>query len=125
MGDHAIADTIRTAMEAMNQGDMQAQVELLSDDVVWHEIGNPEPIRGKQALGERMSGSASDYTITGSLHDVVANGEHAIALVDATATRNGKTLSYRTAEIYHVKDGKITERWAFSDDTQAIADFFA
>jgi hypothetical protein len=25
-------------------------------------------------------------------------------------------------EISHVKDGKVTERWAFSDDTQAIAD---
>jgi hypothetical protein len=25
----------------------------------------------------------------------------------------------------HVADGKITERWAFSDDTQAITDFFS
>jgi len=27
--------------------------------------------------------------------------------------------------VYHVKDGKITERWALSDDTAAITEFFA
>ena len=60
-----------------------------------------------------------------TLHDVVANDEHVIALVNATATKDGKTFKYRTAEIHHVKDGKITERWAFSDDTDAINKFFA
>ena len=59
------------------------------------------------------------------VHDVVANDEHVIALVEATATRDGKTLNYRTAEIMHIRDGKITERWAFSDDTAAIVEFFA
>ena len=66
-----------------------------------------------------------DYEITGELHDVVGNDDHTIALVTAHATRGGKTLDYRVAEIYHMKDGKITERWAFSDDTGAINDFFA
>ena len=37
----------------------------------------------------------------------------------------GQTLDYRTTEIVHVRDGKVTERWAFSDDTQKIIDFFA
>ena len=55
----------------------------------------------------------------------MANDEHAVALTDAEADRGGRHLSYRTAEIFHVKDGKITARWAFSDDTQAIIDFFA
>jgi ketosteroid isomerase-like protein len=59
------------------------------------------------------------------VHDVVANDDHAIGLFDATATRDGKTFSYRVAEIYHIRNGKIVERWAFSDDTAAIAAFFA
>jgi hypothetical protein len=41
-----------------------------------------------------------------------------------TATRGDKTLQYRTAEIYHMKDGMITARWAFSDDTARIVDSF-
>jgi len=48
-----------------------------------------------------------------------------IALGTATATRDGKTLSYRTAEIFHIRDGRAVERWAFSDDTAAIVAFFA
>ena len=66
-----------------------------------------------------------DMTIKYELHDVVANDDHAIALGTATATRNGKTLEYRTAEIFHIRDGKAVERWAFSDDTAAIVAFFA
>ena len=43
----------------------------------------------------------------------------------ATATRGGRTFTYRTAEIFHVRNGKVVERWAFSDDTAAIVAFFA
>jgi ketosteroid isomerase-like protein len=114
----------RQMADALSRGDMQALAEFLADDVIWHEIGSSEPLRGKTSLAAR-SGSAVDYEITGELHDIIANDEHTIALVDATATRAGKTFKYRTAEIYHVRDGKIAERWAFSDDTAAITAFFA
>jgi ketosteroid isomerase-like protein len=42
-----------------------------------------------------------------------------------TTSRDGKTFKYQTAEIVHIKDGKLTERWAFSNDTAAIVAFFA
>jgi hypothetical protein len=55
---------------------------------------------------------------------VVGGDDHTVALLTATATRAGKPFTYRVAEIYHMRDGKIVERWAFSDDTAAIAAFF-
>jgi uncharacterized protein len=124
MADHPNAAMVRELLEGFNTGDMQGLTERLADDVEWHEIGRAEPIRGKAALGARMSGAASEYTIDGKLHDVVANDDHTIALIEATATRGGKSFTYKVAEIYHIKDGKVTERWAFSDDTTAINDFF-
>lgn len=120
---HPNAVIARSMADALSRGDMQTLAGFLADDVIWHEIGRAEPLRGKAALAAR--GGAVDYEITGNLHDIVANDDHTIALVDATATRGGKTLSYRTAEIYHIRDGKIAERWAFSDDTAAITAFFA
>jgi ketosteroid isomerase-like protein len=96
--------------------------DFLADDVVWHEIGRAEPRRGKAALME--STGPTYYDIKATVHDVVANDDHTIALVNATATRDGKTLEYRTAEIMHLRDGKVVERWAFSDDTAAIVEFF-
>ena len=125
MADHPNAATIREASASMEPGgDMMAMLDLLDDDIVWHEIGRDEPIRGKQALTERFSSMPEGSSITAETHDVVANDEHTIQLVTATATMGDQSLVYRTAEIYHMRDGKITERWAFSDDTERINSFF-
>jgi uncharacterized protein len=122
--EHPNATLVRRGLEAFNRGEIDAFANLVADDVVWHQIG-AETIRGKQAMAESMPGAGEvDWQITADVHDVVANDEHAVALVNATGTRNGKTLQYRTAEILHMRDGKITERWAFSDDPEAIKRFF-
>lgn len=124
MSEHPNATVVRSMFEGLRTNDMQAFAAGLADDVVWHEIGNPEAVRGKAALAARFGGP-SDFTITGDTHDVVGGDDHTVALLTATATRGGKSFTYRVAEIYHFRDGKIIERWAFSDDTAAIAAFFA
>ena len=86
--------------------------------------GAPSRVAARTSCAPRWVRWATS-TIKYELHDVVANDDHAIALGTATATRNGKTLVYRTAEIFHIRDGKATERWAFSDDTAEIVAFFA
>ena len=126
MAEHPNAALARQMNDALARGDMQALEGFLADDVIWHEIGRAEPRHGKAELrAAAPGGGAADYKITGTIHDVVANDDHTIVLVEATATRGGKTFTYRTAEIYHIRDGKIAERWAFSDDTAAITAFFA
>ncbi len=125
MAEHPNAALVRQLMGAMNDGDNDTVAALMAPDIEWHEIGGTEPVRGAQALAARYAAEVADFTITTSLHDVVANDDHVVALVNAEVDRNGKHLSYRTAEILHVKDGKVTARWAFSDDTAAIVDFFA
>jgi uncharacterized protein len=101
-------------------------MDSVVDDVEWHEIGRPDPVRGKDALARLFSGPREpDSELISEIHDVVANDDHAVALVQATVRRGTRSLDYRTAEIFHVRDGKITARWAFSDDTAAINEFFA
>ena len=124
MDEHPNAKVLRDMADRMKAGEFEAAFGVLADDVVWHEIGRAEPTRGKQALGERYAESVGDYEIDADLHDVFANDEHAVQLMNVTARRGGKTLEYRTAEIYHMTDGKITARWAFSDDTARIVQFF-
>jgi uncharacterized protein len=125
MADHPNAAAIRAAQQRADEsGDIMSAMDMLDDDVVWHEIGREEPIRGKQALMERMASMPEGGSITTETHDVVANDEHAVQLVTATATMGDQKLVYRTAEIYHMRDGKVTERWAFSDDTDRINKFF-
>ena len=132
MAEHPHVALVRRAIEAMTETDMsKAQQEMaivdafMADDIIWHEIGRAEPRRGKDELRAAMMEGGRDGTITYEVHDVIANDEHAIALGSATATRRDQTLAYRTAEIFHIRDGRAVERWAFSDDTAAIAAFFA
>jgi len=123
--EHPNATLAREIDAKMKAEGPQAMGDYIADDVVWHEIGAAEPIRGKAALAERWAGMAdAGGTFSVDLHDVVANDDHVVELVTATVTRGDKTFTYRTAEIMHVRDGKITERWAFSDDTAAINEFF-
>jgi len=126
MTEHPNVTLLRRMDDAMKAGDTQAMSDYLADDVVWHEIGNPEPVRGKAALAARwaaMGEAGGDFKV--EVHDTVANDNHAVSLVTATVSMGGTTFTYRTAEIYHMRDGKITERWAFSDDTEAINRFFS
>lgn len=122
MAEHPNATVYRTAFEKFMAGDESA-ADLIADDVVWWQIGS-EPLRGKQAVLESMAG-LEDVEFEVDLHDVVASDDHVIGLVNATVDAGEGPFSYRTAEIAHVQDGKITERWAFSDDTEAIVRFFA
>lgn len=123
MSEHPKAAIVRRMSEAMAGGDMATAASLVADDVVWHQIGTSEPIRGKEALAASMGGFA-EADIHYDIHDILASDDHVIALGTATATIGGRSLVYRTAEIHHVNDGQVTERWAFSDDTKAITDFF-
>ena len=123
--EHPNATLVREGMEAFDRGDIEGYGATLSDDIVWHQIGAPT-LNGKDAMRENMPAPDAGWSITTEVHDIVANDDHVVALVTAHATRpDGQKLDYRTTEIVHVRDGKVTERWAFSDDTQKIIDFFA
>ena len=127
MNDHPNAALARSWAEAFNSGDTTAMADAIADDIEWHEIGRADPIVGKEALAARFgmgSGTPPPYQITAETHDVIANDDHTIVLGNAHATKDGRTFDYRVAEIYHIKDRKIAARWAFSDDTKAINDFF-
>lgn len=122
MTEHPNATLVREAFDHMSAGDADKLSALVSDDVVYHQIGLP-PISGKAALVESFEGF-EEIDFEASLHDVVANDDHTIGLVNATVRAGGQEFTYRTAEIFHIEDGKITERWAFSDDTERINEFF-
>ena len=123
MGDHPNAAMFRQAMDAFNSGDAAGFTAIMADDVVWHQIGGGT-LNGSDAVAESFAGFA-DIDFTGEVHDVVANDDHLVGLINAHVKVGDQEINYRTAEVMHVSDGKVTERWALSDDTQAIVDFFS
>jgi hypothetical protein len=122
MAEHPNAAVVRQMNEAMTAGDRESAASFVADDIVWHQIGS-ESLRGKEALAASMA-NFGEGGFNYEVHDVLASDDHVIALGTAHVTMGGKSIDYRTAEIYHVRNGQVTERWAFSDDTKAITDFF-
>ncbi|MCI0677660.1 MAG: nuclear transport factor 2 family protein [Actinobacteria bacterium] len=122
MEQHPNVTLVRNALEAFGKGEMSDFGEVLAEDVEWHQIGGTT-VRG---LAEMMAQwpAGDDVKFDLELHDVVGNDDHVVALVIAHLTAGDLEITYRTAEVYHVVDGKVTERWAMSDDTEAINTFF-
>jgi ketosteroid isomerase-like protein len=125
VGEHPNATTFRRLIDGFNSGDMEAVMSMVADDIVWYSIGLAEPLRGADALAASALNFPEGVTVSAEIHDVVANDEHVVGLIKATATADGETFEYRTAEILHFTDGKVSERWAFSDDTARITEFFS
>ena len=123
MTEHPNVQTVRDALDSMTETDVAALAAVVAENIEYHQIGAPG-IMGKAALIESME-ALGEMEFGLEVHDVLANDDHSIALLDVTVKAAGQEFKYRTAEIYHLEDGKITKRWAFSDDTQAITDFFA
>ena len=61
MQEHPNVALARAAVDAMDRGDMEQLDTLFADDIVWHEIGRSEPLRGKEAL--RASRMGADYEV--------------------------------------------------------------
>ncbi|MGZ4651389.1 MAG: hypothetical protein ACXV3A_12745 [Kineosporiaceae bacterium] len=74
------------------------------------------------AAGRRLAG---DLEGDHDIHDLLANDEHVVALMRADLRRPGAgQVAYPVVEIVHVKDGMVTERWAFMDAVPGDVDAF-
>ncbi len=117
---HPNAVLLRKGKEAFLRGDIETVKELLADDLVLHTSGTRPfelEYRGRDAffgyIGQVSQLSGGTYQQ--EIHDVVASDEHAIALVIARGERNGRSIEYRSAEVFHIRDGRATEAWFLND----------
>lgn len=123
MSEHPNAIAARDGLDAFTRGDPETLSDLLADDIVWHAPGiNPYAgtFAGKRATMERMEQMAKAGIVWDfAIHDVVANDDHVILLIDATITKGVDTAHGRQVQVMHVRDGKMTEFWAMNEDQAA------
>ena len=111
---------VRSGFEAFKRGDMKAVGELFTDDAVWHGRGSTRfggDFKGREAILGDMAQFAQTFTdIQLDLHDILANENHVVALVNSSVKRNGKTYDDHQTFIFHLDNqGKTTETWIVSD----------
>jgi ketosteroid isomerase-like protein len=71
------------------------------------------------------SAEVSGGTLRVELHDVIGNDDHVVALVNVRAEREGKTLDDNSVQVFHVKDGKVTEVWTHPADVYVEDEFWS
>jgi len=112
--------TVRSGFEAFKRGDLKAVGELFTDDAVWHGRGSTKfggDFKGREAIMGDMAQFAQTFQdIQLDIHDILANEQHVVALVNSSVKRNGKTYQDHQTFVFHLNgEGKTTETWITSD----------
>jgi ketosteroid isomerase-like protein len=130
VADHPNAGLIKKGYDAFLKRDMATLDNLFAENVVWHAAGT-SPIsgeyRGRDAVFAlfRQVNALSGGTFQIEVHTVLADDEHGVALTRATASREGKRLRAQSVNVFHVRDGMITEVWQASEDQPSIDEFWS
>ncbi|MCA1841007.1 MAG: nuclear transport factor 2 family protein [Actinomycetota bacterium] len=127
---HPNEELIRKGYAAFSNGDMDTVRATFADDIKWHISGRSFLAGDYDGLDEVFGFfakfiSAYDRPPVFELHDVLANDEHAVALVSADLSRNGKNRTTTAAHVFHIKDGKSTEFWGHPFDAYADDEILA
>ena len=130
MADHPNLERARAGYAAFAAGDMATINDLLADDTVWHSGGDnvlTGDYEGKEAVLGYMARLMQETggTFRNEIHDMLANDEHGVALVNATGERNGKMLDTPIIQVFHMRDGKMTEFCSVGTDQAVLDDFWA
>ena len=113
---HPDARVFERVYDCFTSGDMGTLAKLIAPDVVWHVPGD-NLISGTYTSRDGIFGcfnkifEMSQGTYGPQLHDILANDEHTVALLHATARRGDKTLDQDYAFVCHIRDGQIAELW--------------
>lgn len=125
---HPNEDLVREGFAAFGRGDMEALDQLFADSATWHAAGdNPlaGDFSGKQEVFSNFARvRALSDTFEQEIHDVLANDDHAVALVKVRATRNGKDLEDNQVIVFHIEDRKVTSAWLHSYDYRKSDEFW-
>jgi len=115
---------LRDAMDAFNEGDLDACVAYLSPDVVMNMAGL-ETRRGPDVWrqgAEYIKGGFPD--LRARIDDIVAAGDQVALRLTFRGTHQGdflgipatgRTIEYVSHEFYRIADGVVAEEWICSD----------
>ena len=125
----------RSLDELWTKGNLAAIDQLYSDSCVFHDLGSPEDVRGREGLKQfarayrtalpDLQCTAEDVVAEGDKVAVrwVARGTHKGDLMGIAPT--GRQVTYRGIQMYRVSNGRIEEEWAAFNTVGALQEIGA
>lgn len=126
MDPHPNAEIVRRAFESYASGDLDALAGAFTDDAVWHVPGTNRfsgLFAGRDVAMDRLRRMReAGVETTLEVHDVVANDDHAVALVHLhVRNADGQRYDQQQVQVWHMREGRCREYWAMNQD-QAVLD---
>ena len=122
---------LRGGFDAFSRGDLDhLRKEVFTENTVWH-VGGRSPMSGTYRGEEMYQWFGRLFELTGGtfriqLHDVTTSDQHAVALTEANAEREGKKLEgAKGIQVHHFEAGKISESWLSAEDPYTFDEFWA
>lgn len=124
--EHPNAILVRAAFEDFAAGELEALGRAFTENVVWHVPGMNRfsgRFDGRAAVLDRLRRMHEAGVVQRlEIHDVVANDEHAVALVRLHVTNGqGQHYDQQQVQVWHLRNGLCHEYWAMNED-QAVLD---
>jgi uncharacterized protein len=130
MAEHPNVARIKDGYAAFAKGDFAALNDLFAEDLLWHVAGRSQlagDYRGREAVygffAKLMEVTEGSFHL--DLHAVLADDDHGVALVVATASRGGRSITVNEAHVFHLRDGKVVEFWDAQTDQYALDELIA
>jgi len=129
MADHPNAELFKRGYSAFQQGDLDTVRSLFAPDIVWHVPGKNHLAGDHSGVDNVLALFGRNFAETGGtfkvdVHDILGNDTHGVAIANVSGQREGKSLDDRYTHVVHVKDGKITESWIFTEHQDTVDDFW-
>ena len=125
----ASLDTVMALMGAMGSGDMDAMANLMADDMVWMNEGDPNipwigPWEGKEAIFGFLGVFSQNFQTTKWVNtDVLASGDTVAIFGDMNGitTKSGKEIGDFTFALRaKVRNGQVV-LWNWFEDSFAVS----
>jgi len=124
---HPNEKLLRDADEAQTRGDVEAFMAAYTDDVVIHIPGKSSfagTYKGKDQFSElfqRFMERTPQYTF--EPHAYFADDEHGALLQKSHYKRGDEALDANDTFVCHFREGKISEFWLITEDSDAVDAF--
>jgi ketosteroid isomerase-like protein len=129
MAEHPNIALVKKGFAAFEAGDIATLNTMFADDVVWHGAGRSflggDFVGKGEVLGVFARVTQEADSFEQKVHTILADDEHAVALVEAHASREGKKITLRQVFVFHVSNSKIKEAWVSLHDPYAADEFWA